>query len=205
MDKVCLPTREDFLSVVPATAALATLERNWSANHGKGLVIRKWLQKHALFDFVIIDTPPLLGVLMINALAACDHLIIPCQTEFLALYGLERTMSTLAMVAKHHGFSVTLVPTFFDKRTRASVDSLRLLRQSYPQVVWPSYIPIDTKLRDAARTGLTPVSLPSRGVEAYQRLLKYFVKQHIFSHHEPIFSAESGSQLITGIRKGTSD
>ena len=66
-----------------------------------GLVIARALALiYDDYDFVFIDTPPLLGVLMINALAACEHLIIPVQTEFLALKGLERMVHTLKMMSR---------------------------------------------------------------------------------------------------------
>ncbi|NDM57506.1 ParA family protein, partial [Klebsiella pneumoniae] len=79
--------------------ALATLERQSPGKSGLGLVVSKSLaQLWQDFDHAIIDSPPLLGVLMVNALAASQHLVIPVQTEFLAVKGLERMVNTLAMI-----------------------------------------------------------------------------------------------------------
>ena len=89
------------------------------------------LEEH--FDYVLIDCLPMLGILMVNALAACDSLLLPVQTEFLALKGLERMMNTLDMITKSRKTPLqsTIVPTMFDRRTRASIESLRALRDKY--------------------------------------------------------------------------
>jgi len=77
------------MHLMPASTALATLDRQLGTQDGQGLVLVRALAQVAnRYQHVIIDCPPVLGVLMVNALAACDHLIIPVQAEFLAL---ERT------------------------------------------------------------------------------------------------------------------
>jgi chromosome partitioning protein len=124
---------------------------------------------------VLVDCPPLLGVLMINALAACEHLIIPVQTEFLALKGLERMLLTLTMVlrTRQRPLPVTIVPTLFDRRTRAAVESLQALREGFPEQLWHGVIPVDTRLREASRAGLPPgrFAPDSHAVLAYTELL----------------------------------
>ena len=75
---------------------LATLDRSLGNRGGMGLVLKKAMREIAdEYDYVLIDCPPILGVLMVNALAACDRIIVPVQTEFLALKGLDRMMKTL--------------------------------------------------------------------------------------------------------------
>ncbi len=170
-------TGTEGLELLPASVALATLDRQAGKMDGMGLVIKRALDKLADdFDYVLIDCPPMLGVLMVNALAACEHLIIPVQTEFLAIKGLERMLHTLKMIlrARTADLNYTVVPTMFDRRTRASVDSLRLLRENFAEHLWPSVIPVDTLFREASRVGLPPaVHDPrSRGVVAYTELLE---------------------------------
>jgi len=118
---------------------------------------------------------------MINAMAACERLIVPVQTEFLALKGLERMLHTLDMVlkARRDTLPVTIVPTMYDQRTRASVDSLAQLRSDYPGEVWRSMIPVDTNFREASKAGLTPVVFEPRthGVRAYTDLLTDLLDQ----------------------------
>jgi len=137
------------------------------------------------YDYVLIDTPPILGVLLINALAACHELIMPVQTEYLAIKGLERMMRTLQMVVRSQkrAFEYTVVPTMFDRRTNASVDSLRVLRNTYEGDIWPSAIGVDTKFRDASKAGMPPNNYdPSaRGVKSYKSLLKYLLGKEISS------------------------
>ncbi|MCC5857881.1 MAG: ParA family protein [Ectothiorhodospiraceae bacterium] len=170
-------TRVDGISLLPACTALATLDRQLGARHGKGLVLHRAVRQLAdRFDVVCIDCPPMLGVLMINALAACDELLVPVQTEFLALKGLERMIRTLDMVQKSRARELPyrIVPTLFDRRTRASVDTLRELRSRYPDRVWDGAIPVDTQFREASRLGvpLTVLHPWSRGSQAYRKLLQ---------------------------------
>ncbi len=169
-------TRFERLSVMPASTALATLDRQLGAKEGMGLVIgRALVQLANQFDYVLIDCPPVLGVLMINALAASSHLLVPVQTEFLALKGLERMMRTLQMVtkARKRPLNYMIVPTMFDRRTRASLESLQALRERYPQVLFKSVIPVDTQFREASREGmpLSYLNAQARGVIAYTALL----------------------------------
>ena len=173
-------TRFENLSLMPASTALATLDRQLSGIDGMGLVLKQALTKiEKDFDYVLIDCPPLLGMLMVNALAACEHLIIPVQTEFLALKGLERMERTVTMItrAQHKDFHYTILPTMFDKRTRASVGTLRLLREKYADRVWRFMIPVDTQFREASRKGV-PLSINSprdRGALAYGEFLNYML------------------------------
>ncbi len=170
------------LELMPATMALATLDRMAGTIEGMGLVLKTSLEHMGGdYDFALVDCPPILGVLMINALVACEHLIIPVQTEFLALKGLERMLHTLDMVLKtrKHSLPVTIVPTMYDRRTRASADSLQRLRDDYPDQVWPGMIPVDTNFREASKAGLPPAVFEprARGVMAYSSLLEALLDQ----------------------------
>lgn len=168
------------LMLIPTSPALATVERQMTGKDGMGLRIDRALnQIQGSFDYVLLDCPPVLGVLMINALAACEGLVIPVQTEFLALKGLERMTRTLQMVqkARPKPLGVTIVPTMFDRRTQASVSSLNSLRKYYPTQLWRSAIPVDTRLRDASKLGVVPsVHNPEgRAIRAYRQLLSFLL------------------------------
>ncbi len=172
-----LETGIDGLDLLPASTALATLDRQLGSQEGKGLVIRHALASlETAYDYALIDCPPLLGILMVNALAACRRLILPVQTEHLALKGLERMMRTLEMImrARRDRLEYLIVPTMFDRRTRAAIDSLRQLRETYGERVWDAVIPVDTKFREASKRGVPlPMMLPSsRGAQAYEALLR---------------------------------
>lgn len=170
-------TEFDGISLLPASTAIATLDRQVATMGGMGLVISTALNKVAdQYDYVIIDSPPMLGVLMINALAACNRLIIPVLAEFLALKGLDRMVHTLHMVfhSRKTPPKYIIVPTIFDKRTKASKDSLLALREKYPDNIWNAVIPVDTRVRDASSVGI-PLPLfdkTAKAVEAYSELLE---------------------------------
>ncbi len=176
-------TAFEGISLLPASTALATLDRQMSTRPGMGLVITKALQRiEKCFDYVLLDCPPTLGVLMINALVACDLLMVPVQTEFLALKGLERMERTLEMIGKARDLELEwmILPTMYDQRTRASVQTLATLRQRYSHRLWGPVIPIDTRFRDAAKMGkpLSYVGEQIRGVKAYAELLDILVDQN---------------------------
>ena len=178
--------KTDFagLDIIPAHMSLATLDRVMGNRNGMGLVLKRAIDAlEDEYDYALIDCPPILGVMMVNALAASTRVLIPVQTEFLAMKGLERMMRTLKIMkkSKPHSFSVTVVPTMYDKRTRASLTTLQELKVRFKDYVWPSAIPIDTKFRDASLKRMPPsyCSAKSRGVVAYQSLLTYLLRSEL--------------------------
>ncbi len=81
-------TAFENIHLLPASITLATLDRVLGNREGMGLILARALHKlHDEYDFAIIDCPPVLGVMMVNAIAACDRILVPVQTEFLALKG----------------------------------------------------------------------------------------------------------------------
>lgn len=176
-----LETGCENLALLPSSMALATVERQVAAE-GMGLKVSRALAKlWDDYDYVLIDSPPVLGALMINALAAAEHLLVPVQTEFLALKGLERMMRTITMVTRSlkKDLQYTIIPTLFDRRTQASIGALRSLRNTYQSNTWASMIPVDTRFRDASKAGQAPSEHDpqARGVGAYRALLKFLLNQ----------------------------
>ena len=173
-------TKFSRLHFVPASSALATLDRQLGTKDGMGLVIKKSLQQVADdYDLAIIDCPPMLGLLMVNALAACERLLIPVQTEYLALKGLERMVHTLSMIQKARKQEVcyTIVPTFYDQRLKASNETIETLRRDYKETIWEGVIPVDTQFREASQKGI-PLSIERiscKGSRAYSHLLDYLL------------------------------
>lgn len=176
--QILCPSTLKGLDILPATMALSTLDRSFGAKGGMGLVL-----KHALdlisehYDYAVLDCPPIMGVLTVNSLAASDRILIPVQTEFLALKGLDRMLRTMEIMQQSQSdeYRYTIIPTMFDKRTRASLETYRKLRELYGENVWNGVIPVDTKFRDAslAQTPPSVFAPKSRGVFAYDTLLSY--------------------------------
>ena len=181
--KMLLPTPIKNTYLFSASSALATLDRQMGTGAGKGLVVSRAIQAVASkFQYGLIDCPPMLGILMINALAACDQLLIPAQTDYLSLKGLDRMIHTLGMVEKsqHKKTPYMIIPTMYDQRTRASHDALQAMRDKYRFRVWGSVIPIDTKFRDASKAGLplSELAPASRGSQAYLKLMNFLIGIH---------------------------
>lgn len=181
LQQLILPTEIANLALIPASMSLATLDRVLGNKQGMGLFLHKQLKLvEDEYDFVLIDCPPVLGVMMVNALAACERILIPVQTEFLASKGLQRMVQTLAIMQQSRGaeFEYCIIPTMYDKRTNASVKTLAQIKKTYLGNVWSGVIPIDTKFRDASLKHL-PISLHSsacRGAYAYETLLNYLLQ-----------------------------
>lgn len=172
-----IDTAIDGLSFVPASLALATVDRQLGARDGMGLVLTKALaQVRDQYDFALIDCPPMLGVPMVNALAACHRLVVPVQTEHLALQGLDRMLRTMNMILKagKPTLPYVIVATMFDRRTKAAYQALAALHEKYGDNLANVVIPVDTQFREASRAGL-PLSAfapRSRGMLAYRDLLE---------------------------------
>lgn len=162
------------LDMLPGSSGLATLDRHPVS--GRGLALRAGLDAvRDRYAVALLDCPPALGIPMISAVAACSRLLIPVQTEFLALEGLGQMVRTLEMVERSLGRTVpwTIVPTMFDPRTGAGRRSLDALRDQYPERIWPGVIPVDTRLRDAAESGTPACGAPERAGAAYDALLAW--------------------------------
>jgi len=186
MASILQRTRIPKLSLLPASTSLVSLDRQFGSRGGMGVVIKNALDRWGShFDHVIIDCPPMLGVLLVNALAASDRVIVPVQTEFLALKGLERIQHTFELMRHAHQlpFEELIIPTMFDRRTRASHDSLKFLQENYADKLWEMVIPVDTNFREASKAGVPlPLMKPqSRGSLAYQALLDDLLERELES------------------------
>ena len=164
------------LSILSASAALGSLDRKASSIQGMGLRLKEFFATVADdYDVVIVDTPPAQGVLLINALACSDLIIVPVQAEHLAINGLDQMVRLLDRVSQSLKCTLNtwVVPTMVDKRTHACKQALLDIRTGYRELVWSGYVPIDTQLREATRSGLPPswFNGSARAVMVYESLV----------------------------------
>ena len=132
------------------------------------------------FGFTILDCPPSLGPVAVNALAASDRVLVPVQAEYLALEGLVQFLDTLGLVRRELNPSLELsglIITMHDERTRLSVDVERELREHFGELVYETVIPRSVKLAEAPSYGESVIAHAptSRGAIAYARLAEEIV------------------------------
>lgn len=172
-------TPHPAIRLLAAQAGMATLERRSATQPGLGLSLYRALQEaRADYDYALLDCPPTLSLLLVNALAACDRLIVPTQTDPLAVHGLEGMLRTAAMVerSRKRPLQRQILPTLYDRRTRSSHDTLERLQQLPDALVCPWPIPVDTRLRDAATLATHPRHLGGRGINAYRDALQWLLE-----------------------------
>jgi chromosome partitioning protein len=167
--------------IIAAHMALATLDRTLGEQTGKGLIVKKAVANLSKkYDYVLIDCPPVLGVLMVNALVAADKIVLPTQTEHLAMQGLQKMLKTIELMRASLRDSVKclIVPTLFDRRVKACLAAYATMRDNYSTSLWRGYIPVDTKFRDASAAGkpICDIASTSRGAFAYEKLVNELLK-----------------------------
>ncbi|PIR93091.1 chromosome partitioning protein ParA [Candidatus Falkowbacteria bacterium CG10_big_fil_rev_8_21_14_0_10_43_10] len=178
LSQIIKHTVQDNYRVAPATIALA----------GAGVELvnmpnREFRLEQALksvkdeYDYIIVDSPPSLGMLTVNGLVAADEILIPIQSEYFALEGLGHLLHTISLVQNNLKPNLGImgaVITMFDLRNRLSGDVMRELYQYFPNKVFRSVIPRSVKLAEAPSFGRSILHYDplSKGARAYERLAR---------------------------------
>jgi chromosome partitioning protein len=173
LEAVIVNTEIENLSLVPATINLAGADVELVAALSRETRLRQALAPIASrYDFVLIDSPPSLGLLTINALTAADDCIIPVQAEFYALEGLAQLTNVIWRV--RDALNPTLyvsgvLVTMFDGRTRLAVEVIRELEKFFPEQIFKTQVPRNVRLSEAPSYGKPVIlfDLKSRGAQAY--------------------------------------
>ena len=171
---VAVPTQIDNLFVAPATINLVGAEVELVSALAREYKLRRALEKlpSGLYDRVLLDCPPSLDLLTLNALAAADHVLIPIQCEYYALEGLTQLMRSIRMVREelNPGLEVAgVLLTMFDVRTNLAHQVAAEVRSFFGDRVYQAVIPRNVRLSEAPSFGL-PVALyapSSAGAAAY--------------------------------------
>jgi len=175
---VIVPSNVPNLDVAPSSIDLAAAELELSARVGREKSLRKKiLPVRDRYDYIIIDTPPSLGLLTLNALVACEEVIIPIQTHYYALLGMRQLLRTLKVVREEVGHQIEIagvVPTMYDARTSISKEIIHGIREYFGNKVFASAIHFNIKLVESSMAGV-PVFVhmrTSRGAQEYMSLAK---------------------------------
>ncbi|RJQ32522.1 MAG: ParA family protein [Peptococcaceae bacterium] len=178
LQSVVVKSGIDGLALAPATMELAGAEIELVTSEEREGVLRKALADvKSGYDFIIIDCPPSLGLLTLNALAAADSVIIPIQCEYYALEGLGQLMNTLQLVRKNLNEKLELegvLLTMFDGRTNLSIQVVDEVKKFFKNKVYRTIIPRNVRLSEAPSHG-KPVMVydrRSRGAEVYHELAR---------------------------------
>ena len=168
-------------SVAPASIRLSDLEMDLKDRPGKGAILKEALGLITPeYDYVVLDCPPHLGILLVNALVASDLLIVPIQTDFLALHGLKLLVDTVRLLNKAlpQPLDYRALPTMYDARANACERVLQLLHNKMNDRVFKSVISLDTKFREASAQGtvIHAIDPDSRGAQAYNQLAEEILK-----------------------------
>ncbi|MBI4142412.1 AAA family ATPase [Candidatus Uhrbacteria bacterium] len=172
------PTAHEGLQLIPATGALAGANIELvSVDRREFRLAEAILEIRNDFDVILIDCPPSLGLLTVNALAAADSVLIPVQAEYYALEGLGQLLETVELVRKQLRPSLQIlgaVVTMYEGRLRLSNDVLQELHRYFPDRVFRSVIPRNVRLAEAPSHGKTIAAYDpdSKGARAYEKLAR---------------------------------
>ena len=178
MDDTIVATKFENLWLLPATIQLAGAEVELVSVLSRENMLKRALEKVKYrYDFVIMDCPPSLGLLTINALTAASSVLVPIQCEFYALEGLSQLMRTVGLVQKNLNPGLQLegvVLTMFDARTNLSIQVVDEVKNHFRNKVYRTIIPRNVRLSEAPSHGKPIVQYDpkSRGAEVYMELAK---------------------------------
>ncbi len=172
------------LSVIASNINLAGAEIQLVSEQSREHKLKKAIEKiKHLYDFIIIDCPPSLGLVTLNALTAADSVLVPIQCEYYALEGLGQLMSTIDLVQKRLNKDLEIegvALTMFDARTNLSIQVIEEVKKYFKNRVYRTIIPRNVKLSEAPSYGL-PISMydkNSKGAKAYENLAKEVIKSN---------------------------
>ncbi len=176
-EEAVIATKWDGLFLLPRVPALAggVVGLNTLPARERALQLRYKLENLIDYDYLLIDSPPSLGVLTVNALTAADGVIVPVQCEYLALEGLVQLVYTISLVQKGLNPNLLIkgvVMTMYDARTTLSKQVVQEVRNYFPERVYESIIPRSVRLSEAPSYGEPAIFYAPRssGSRAYRKV-----------------------------------
>lgn len=163
--EVCIEHAEN-LHVAPSGIVLSALEQRLAAEPVESRTDRLNAALNGLngeFDYALIDCPPNVGMLTFNALRAAQEVIVPLETSFFAIHGVQKLLETIALLTERigHDLTVRILPTLYDGRTRYARQTLAQIREMFKDMCFDTVIRQNVKLREAASRG-KPINAVAR-------------------------------------------
>ncbi len=183
VQEVIQRTYRHGLDLLPSSMTLAGAEHELSYMEDRGTHLRSVLAPvKENYDYILIDCPPSLGMITINALSASDQIYVPIQSEYFALEGVEQLMQTVALVKKTYNpelFVGGVIITMYDGRMRLSRDVVETVTSTFGDVVFKTMIPRNVRLAEAPSYGRAIIDYEalSKGALAYNALAKEVIKR----------------------------
>lgn len=177
-------TETKNLDAVPATIQLAGAEMELTSMMARETRLKQGIDEVSHeYDFILIDCPPSLGQLSINAVTASDSILIPVQSEYYAMEGLSQLLNTIRLVQKHFNKNLGVegvLLTMLDARTNLGAEVVKEVQSYFNKKVYKTIIPRITKLAEAPSYGkpITEYAPKSRGSQVYDSLAKEVLKAH---------------------------
>lgn len=188
LDQVIFETDVDDLAIVPATVDLSSADIELIANEKRSFLLHDALRQRDMdefgFDYILIDCPPSLNLLTVNAMIAAHSVLVPLQSEFYALEGLSQLMLTIREVRQtaNPGLRVEgVVLTMFDVRNNLSQQVELDARENLGDLVFQTKIPRNVRVSEAPSFAQSVLDYDSssRGAEAYRSLAKELLNKHL--------------------------
>ncbi|HEY9575987.1 MAG TPA: AAA family ATPase [Lachnospiraceae bacterium] len=183
LDECIIKEKFPKLSVIPSNVNLAGAEIELLDREGKEYILQKEIDKvKEKYDFIIIDCPPALSMLTINAMTTADTVLVPIQCEYYALEGLSQLMHTIELVKERLNPNLEFegaVFTMYDSRTNLSMQVVENVRENFEERIYKTIIPRNVRLAEAPSHGL-PINLydaKSVGAESYKLLAKEIIRR----------------------------
>lgn len=170
------PTRVDNLLIIPATTDLSSADLNLMSNEKRSFMLHDALHQADIdnlnLDYILIDCPPSLNILTVNAMIASDSVIVPLQSEFFALEGLSQLMLTVREVRQTANTKLRIegvVLTMYDQRNNLSQQVEQDARSNLGELVFETVIPRNVRLSEAPSFALSVIEYDpaSKGAQAY--------------------------------------
>ncbi len=185
--QVILPTETDGLFIVPATIDLSSADIELIANEKRSFLLHDALRQHAMdefrFDYILIDCPPSLNLLTVNAMVAAHSVLVPLQSEFFALEGLSQLMLTIREVRQTANPNLRIegvVLTMYDQRNRLSQQVEQDARDNLGELVFKTMIPRNVRVSEAPSYAVPVLNYDpnSKGAQAYLALAQEMLRNH---------------------------